>query len=248
LSTQPPNFTVRLNEAIRPYMGGVKGDATAVLEAERLLGQLRLDFPNQPVADAYHGSAMTLIARDKRNPVDKLSWSRRGLELLDQAVAAAPQDRTIRLLRGKAAYKLPEEHFRRTETAIADYHFLLERELAGPPIFGNEELSVLLDELGEAYFRIGRNEDAGVSWRRLEQVALDPQVKLSVRQKLQSLSGKPAVDPRKLSKHSVKMELFRSAAHATGSALMDWSGLNKPPALPKGRSKKGGKYRKPSKR
>lgn len=215
--TEP--FYVRLDQAIRLYKEGVTGSVTAVQEANRLLERLRFENAS-PLVDAYHGATMILIARDKTKPLDKLKWSKNGLKLLDKAVAAAPQDRLIRLLRGKAAYKLPEKYFRRTQTAIEDYTFLIDQEIRHEDILKPEEYSELIYELGEAYYRIGQNQDAAKYWRRLENQTQDPKLQQLLKQNLQSLEGKPAIE-NKTTDGSTSMMVV--ATRAVGNALQHWA-------------------------
>jgi len=220
----PASFIERLDEAVNLHRAGITGDANAVEEANRLLEQLRLDYPGRPLADAYHGSAMILTARDKTKVMEKLKWARRGLKLLDDAAAADSQDTMIRLLRGKAAYNLPEKYFHRTETAIEDFGFLIERDVESSGLLEREEYLELIYELGDANYRIGRNQAAAMSWSRLAQAAGEhPRFLNLARQKLQTVEGKPdkSVDP------SDSVSLLALAigvvARGTGSALIAWS-------------------------
>lgn len=215
------SFNVRLDQAIGLYREGVAGNVTAVQEANRLLERLRFDYPASPLADAYHGGIMILVARDKTKPLDKLRWSKNGLKLLDKAVAAAPQEGIIRLLRGKAAYKLPEKHFQRTQTVIEDYTFLIDQEIRQEGILKNEEYSQLIYELGDAYYRIGRNQDAAICWRRLENQTQDPELQERLRQNLQSLEGKPAIENKTTTDKSTSILIF--ATRAVGNALESWA-------------------------
>lgn len=213
-------FNERFDQAIRLYKKGVAGNVTAVQEANQLLERLRFIYPADPLVDAYHGGTMILIARDKTKPLDKLRWSKNGLKLLDKAVAAAPQDGMIRLLRGKAAYKLPEKYFRRTQTAIEDYTFLIDQEIRQEDLLDAEEYSQLIYELGEAYYRIGRNQDAAMCWRRLENQTQDPKLQQHLKQNLQSLEGKPTIE--NITTDSLASMLIR-ATHAVGNALQSWA-------------------------
>ncbi|WP_216625679.1 hypothetical protein [Paenibacillus planticolens] len=215
-------YTERLDHAISLWRDGADGSVTAVQEANRMLEQLRLDYPGNPLADAYHGSTMILTARDLTKPLEKLRWSKNGLKLLDKAVAAAPQDGMIRMLRGKAAYMLPEKHFQRTQTAIEDYVFIINQELHQEGFLETEEYSKLIYELGDAYYRIGRNQEAAVYWRRLEQQTQDPKYRDLLKQKLQSLEGKPAIEfiQENVSPTSI---LVGNLAQAAGTALQRWA-------------------------
>jgi tetratricopeptide (TPR) repeat protein len=215
-------FQKKLDQVIRLHKEGVAGNANAVQEANRLLEQLRQEHPGRPIADAYHGSVMILIARDKSKALEKLRWSKRGLKLLDGAVAAAPQDNRIRLLRGRTSYRLPEKHFRRTETAIEDYVFLIDQHMRQEGFLGNEEYTQLIYELGEAYSRIGRNQDAANCWRKLEKQAADPKYRNLAKQKLQSVKNKPANQKIKDTDNPDLTNVIGVVVRATGATLLKW--------------------------
>lgn len=231
------SFNERLDQAILLYKEGVADSVTAVQEADQILERLRIDNPAHPLADAYHGATMILIARDKTKPLDKLKWSKKGLKLLDKAVAAAPQDGLIRLLRGKAAYKLPEKYFRRTQTAIEDYTFLIDQEVRQEGILETEEYSQLIYELGEAYRRIGRNQDAARHWKRLENQTQDPELQRLIKQNLQSLEGKPAIETIAYDKPASSMMIG-----AVGNALQSWAKKKEEEAHRKRRKKKKSRH------
>ena len=215
-------FNERLDKIISLHKKGAKGNVTAVQEANQLSERLRLDYPDHPHAEAYHGSIMILIARDKTNPLEKLKWAKNGLKLLDKAVAAAPHDSMIRYLRGKSSYSLPEKYFQRTRTAIEDYTFLIDQESLQEGILGTNIYTILTYELGEAYRQIGRNKVAARCWMKLEQQTQDPEFRQLLRQKLQSLEGKPSVEHIPAN-DSIKSILMGKAAHAAGHKLLKWS-------------------------
>jgi tetratricopeptide (TPR) repeat protein len=215
-------FNERLDKIIALYKKGAKGSQTAVQEANQLLERLRLDYPDHPHAEAYHGSTMLLIARDKTNPMDRLKWAKNGLKLLDKAVAAAPHDSRIRYLRGRSAYRLPEKYFQRTRTVIEDYTFLIDRESLQEGMLGANDYMKLSYELGEAYRRIGHNEDAVRCWSKLEQQTQDPAFRQLLRKKLQSLEGKPSVEHIP-DNDSITSILMGKAARAAGSTLLKWA-------------------------
>ncbi|WP_314586846.1 hypothetical protein [Paenibacillus terrigena] len=210
-------FNERLTLAIQLYMDGVAGNVTAVQEAHRILEQLRVDYPDKPLVDAYYGSTMILIARDKTEAFDKLKWSKQGLKMLDNAVAAAPHDSMIRLLRGKSSYNLPEQHFYRTKTVIEDFTLVLNTQ---SDTLDTEKQLELIYELGEAYTRIGQNQEAAAHFRRLESQTQNSAWKQLSKQKLQALEGKPAIENiPNFSPSSILIEATRSV----GSALLSWA-------------------------
>jgi tetratricopeptide (TPR) repeat protein len=215
-------FNERLDKIISLYKKGAKGNVTAVQEANQLLERLRPDYPDHPHAEAYHGSIMLLIARDKTTPLERLKWAKNGLKLLDKAVAAAPHDSRIRYLRGRSSYRLPEKYFQRTRTVIEDYTFLIDRESFQEGILRDNEYTKLAYELGEAYRRIGQNEDAARCWMKLEQQTQDPEFRQLLRKRLQSLEGKPSVEHIPAN-DTITSILMGKAAHAVGNTLLKWA-------------------------
>ncbi|MBO9600575.1 MAG: hypothetical protein J7559_22475 [Cohnella sp.] len=225
-SEEQTSYGAKLAQVIVLYQQCVAGNKQALNEADEALERLRDEYPDRPLADAYHGGIMILKARDKRNPLLKLRSVRKGLKLLDNAVAAAPQDLTIRLLRGKAAYHLPEEHFRRTTAAIEDYHMLLQNEDELKKRVSPEGVPQLIDELGDAYFRVGRNLDAANCWRRLEQQTEYPAYQQLARTKLKSVEGKPPVEQvKRTTDVSASSILIGLAAGVTGNVIMNMTGI-----------------------
>lgn len=211
-----------LKQVIPLHMDAVEGNKMAVQDLHQLLERVRSDNLNYPLADAYHGSTMILIARDKTKPLEKLRWSKAGLKLLDGAVKAAPQEGMIRLLRGKAAYKLPEKHFHRGQTAIEDYTFLIDREMRKEGFLETKNYLQLIYELGEVYYRIGQNQAASMCWKRLMNETQDPDFQHLLKQKLKNLEGKPSVEhiPNTDSLTSI---LIRRVVTATGNVLESWA-------------------------
>lgn len=96
-------FEQRLAEAVQLYEEAAAGNVDALWEANRVIERLRLDYPGNAIADAYHGGVQVLLARTMRNPMERRKWARRGLKLFHQAAATSPQDHTIRMLRDTIA-------------------------------------------------------------------------------------------------------------------------------------------------
>ena len=212
------DIEILLKQVIPLHKDAMKGNKKAVQDMHQLLERVRSDYPGHPLADAYHGITMMLFARDKTNPLDRLRWSKEGLKLLDGAVSAAPQDGRIRLLRGKAAYRLPEKYFHRTQTVIEDYTFLIDREMHEKGFLETKKYLQLIYELGELYCRIGRYHAAAMCWKRLKNETQDPDFLHLLKLKLKSLEGKPAENAERPT--SI---LIRRAFRAAGSELVNWA-------------------------
>ncbi|MBD1379823.1 hypothetical protein IC621_06230 [Bacillus sp. IB182487] len=183
---------------------------------------------------------MMLIARDKTSPLSRLKGSKAGLKILDGAVSAAPQNGRIRLLRGRAAYRLPEKYFHRAHTVIEDYTFLIDQKMHEEGFLETNNYLKLIYELGEVYCRIGRNQAAIMCWRRLTNETQDSDFLHLLKLKLKSLEGKPAVEhiPNTESPTSI---LIRKAVRAAGSELLSWAEQQKKEETPRNRLNQKGR-------
>ncbi|MFM9281226.1 hypothetical protein [Paenibacillus jiagnxiensis] len=182
---EPHSFEQRFAKAVELHNEAVRGNTDAVWKAHHEFESLRTDHPGHPLADAFHGSVMSLIARDESNPLTRFQWANRSLKLLDESVASAPTESRIRKLRGNIAFRLPEEIFHRTETVIEDYLFLINEELCNPGSLSLETYNKLIYELGEAYHRVDRLQEAKMCWSKLLKQTEDPEYHRLVEQKLQ---------------------------------------------------------------
>ncbi|UOQ83710.1 hypothetical protein [Gracilibacillus salinarum] len=194
VNTSEGNIKLSQEQISSLHKKAVAGNKKAVQDLHHLLEQARPNSPDNPPLDAYHGSTMILVARDATIPLDKLKWSKSGLKLLDKAVSAEPQHRMIRLLRGKAGYQLPEDYFQRSQSAIEDYTFLIERQIDGEGFLDKRRYFQLIYELGELYSRIGQNGNARKCWLTLKNKSNDPNLLHLLEIKLKELEDKPDVE------------------------------------------------------
>jgi len=239
------NFDQLFGQAVDLHNKGVAGDAAAVQQALAQLEQLYRSYPGRPLVEAYYGSAMILSARDKSGNSEKYKWASQGLKHLDQAVAASPRDGVIRQLRGRNSFKLPEQYFQRTQTAIEDYTFVIEQHLGGERQLDTEQYAKTVYQLGEAYARIGRNADAASWWSRLETEASGSEVQPLAAQRLQEIASKPAVETV-LSEASNTMIV--DATRAIGTLLVRWAQQELEKEQKKSKKKKDKKDKKKKKK
>jgi hypothetical protein len=81
----------------------------------------RLDAdPDDHLARVYLGSAHSLRSAESGWGPAKLKHLKRGGQLMDEAVAAAPDDPRVRFVRGVNGYKVPKR-FKRRELAVKDF-------------------------------------------------------------------------------------------------------------------------------
>ena len=124
------------------YKRAVAGDKEAVEQCVALLETAVKEQPNNQVARVYLGSAYALRSRDMSFGFAKLSTFRRGMALMDEAVAAAPDNPRVHFVRGLTCDPLPA-FLGRKQIAHDDFVRLAEMAKQSPEKFTSGELSVI---------------------------------------------------------------------------------------------------------
>ncbi len=149
-----------LQEAIVLHDKGVAGDKSAVQKAYDILEkQYEVQRDNERVR-AYFGSTKALMGRDEEHPSKRIQYVLSGLKLLDQVVEESPELIEVRLLRGNICGSLPEMYFNRTETAIEDFRYLIERYNENENTLTAEQYESVLKNIIEAFETLNRREEA----------------------------------------------------------------------------------------
>lgn len=131
------------------YARALAGDKQAVTDCiARLEGLSRREPANQ-LARVYLGSAYTLRSRDLGFGPEKLRTLRRGLAVMDEAVAAAPGDVKVRLCRALTTHALPR-FFGRAAESRRDFALLAQRAKAEPEKFDADDLRALAPHVESA--------------------------------------------------------------------------------------------------
>ena len=187
-------------QAVSLHKLGVEGDRDSVKEAFKLLEKLRELAPQNTLVEAYYGSATSLLGRDAVNPTERFNKAIRGLKILDSVVAHEPESVEIRTLRAYVCYRLPENFFHRTGTAVEDLSYLAARYDSDPP-FSHEFYCQVLFDLGAAYKRLSQSREAESTWQKLLSVTRDPKyIELLRAEGFQAASLIPAQDTEKKNK------------------------------------------------
>lgn len=140
---------------------GVEGDAKAVVECIETLQAVLAREPENQLARVYLGSAYTLRSRDLWIGPKKLETLKQGGAFMDQAVAAAPDDPRVRLVRAVNSLKLPRL-FGRRKLAIEDFEkLLLNIETLAP-----EEQQAVYFFAGTAFEDEGQRKRAIELWEK----------------------------------------------------------------------------------
>lgn len=98
------SFSYDINKIRRNYIEGVKSEKVATQLYEELK---KIEKPS-PLILAYLGSSDALRAKHSINPINKLSYLKKGCKTLNQAVALSPNQIEIRFLRFSLEHYLPD--------------------------------------------------------------------------------------------------------------------------------------------
>jgi hypothetical protein len=147
------------------YGRGLRGDEQAVVDCISALEAKLAIQPNDQLARVYLGSAWTLRSRDLPIGPGKLSALRKGVTLMDEAAAAAPNNADVLLLRAVTNEALPVFLGQR-KVAHAQLDELLARLEKGSAKLKPADQQLLYLNAGEAAKRAGDKERARELWRR----------------------------------------------------------------------------------
>jgi hypothetical protein len=147
------------------YARGLRGEEHAVIDCISALEAKLAVQPNNQLARVYLGSAWTLRSRDLPIGPGKLSAVRKGIALMDDAAAAAPNDTNVLLLRAVTNEALPAFLGRR-KVARAQLDELLALLEKGSAKLKPVDQQLLYLNAGEAAKQAGDKERARELWRR----------------------------------------------------------------------------------
>jgi tetratricopeptide (TPR) repeat protein len=147
------------------YARGLRGDEQAVVDCISALEAKLAVQPNDQLARVYLGSAWTLRSRDLPIGPGKFLALRKGVSLMDEAAAAAPNDGDVLLLRAVTNEALPVFLGQR-KVARAQLDELLARLEKDSVKLKPADQQLLYLNAGEAAKRAGDKERARELWRR----------------------------------------------------------------------------------
>jgi tetratricopeptide (TPR) repeat protein len=147
------------------YQRGLGGDKAAVDECIAKLEDVLHKQPGNQLARVYLGSAYTLRSRDLGIGPAKLKALNHGLALMDEAVAAAPNDAQVRLLRALTTESLPAL-FGRGKTAREDFALLASNAIRDPGTLDDRDLQLIFYHAGNAAQQSGDRPRAVELWKR----------------------------------------------------------------------------------
>ncbi len=168
------------------YARGLAGNAQAVIDCIAALEKRLANAPNDQLARAYLGSAYTLRSRDLGLGKAKLDTLRKGLALMDEAVAAAPGNADVALTRAVTNEALPIFLGRR-KVARAQLNELLALVEKEPVKLRPVDRQLLYLNAGEAARHAGDKERARDLWERGLTITADAKLNAEIREALAQL-------------------------------------------------------------
>jgi hypothetical protein len=156
-----------------------KGDKAVTLALIAKLEALTLAHPENQLYKAYLGSAYTLRSRDIGFGPSALTFLKKGLKTMDEAVNSAPDKATVRFIRAINNFSLPV-FVNRRDNAREDFEILV-KKLHGNP----ENLSPITQQAiyyysGIAFLQLRRKEDAKKSFIQGAALHADPDLNTKI--------------------------------------------------------------------
>jgi tetratricopeptide (TPR) repeat protein len=157
------------------YERGLAGDQRAVLQCISALDHALQTEPDNQLARVYLGSAWTLRSRDLGIGLAKLSALNKGIALMDEAVAGAPGDAHVRLVRAITCQALPF-FTGRPKMARGEFIALVEAVTERPEKLAPADRQLLYLEAGFSAKNSGDNQRAIELWKRGLDHQTDPKL------------------------------------------------------------------------
>lgn len=148
LSISSATPTLQQQEIAELYRRGLGGDKAAVEQSIEKLEAALKNQPNNQLARVYLGSAYTLRSRDLGFGPKKLEALKRGLAMMDEAVAAAPEEPKVRLVRALTTSSLPVI-FGRRASSRKDFELLAQAAQSAPGKFEEGDLQIIYKNTGK---------------------------------------------------------------------------------------------------
>jgi len=146
------------------YRRGLEGDKTAVEQCIGALESALQEEPGNQLARVYLGSAYTLRSRDMGFGPTKLRVLKQGAAVMNEAVAAAPDNPKVRLARALTTSALPGILGYAAESR-KDFEQLAEIAQRAPEKFGRGDLQIVFYNAGEAAQKSGHRARATELWQ-----------------------------------------------------------------------------------
>jgi len=202
--------------ALELYYRSIKGEKTAS-RAHTLFKSLLEEDPSNTEVMAYLGAVKMMLARDEVDLREKGKYANEGLKMMDLAVLKDPSNPLLRMLRANVAINLPENRFRRTQTAIEDFEYMISVHSENPSAIPSSLLIDVMKGLVKAYERVNKLDMARTYAEKVKEK--DPDYQLPALKNSDQNKGK-TVDITSLpSTNPTLVEYYKQAVHGDEVAL-----------------------------
>jgi hypothetical protein len=177
-------------EARARYYEAVDGRKEALSMASQLFDKVRAQESGDARVMAYTGSIRLMEADRAMAPWKKGRLAKEGVQLLDQAVKAAPNDIEVRFVRAASTSHLPRI-FGRARQSEADFAWLADRVSAAAKsgVIEARLAAAALYHHGANRDRAGDRNGARAAWTEAARVGDGTRAGADARKRLASLGG-----------------------------------------------------------
>jgi len=162
-----PEGSKLLEEAREMHHQAVTGGEEEVAAAFAYFEKALREDPGNHLFMAYHADCLSMMGRESGDHALLFGNAIKALIDLDKAVNANPENIEIRLLRANHSYRLPEQFFRRSATAMGDFEYLLQLYQEDNTVFDQKTWLRIQEDLGQVYERLEMKEEAKLVWGKL---------------------------------------------------------------------------------
>jgi tetratricopeptide (TPR) repeat protein len=154
-------------EAIDLYIQAFSGDKKAADKACDYFKRAHLADPGNPLIKVYYADCLSLAGSYEKTAEIMIGKAIQAMKMFDSVVNSNRDNINFRFMRAYHSFRLPEAFFHRTNVAIIDFEYLIERYENDPTVFSEEIYWQLLYDLGLANVKIELPEDAKEIWEKL---------------------------------------------------------------------------------
>lgn len=152
---------------LRLYDRALAGSLEAARKAVEFFEEAVEQDPKNEMLQAVYHDCLSLIGRYSQDTFKMFGSAINAIKSFDSLIADHPDHIPLRFMRAYHSFRLPEAFFKRSAAAIADFEYLLNCFDKDPSVFPVEASWQLQLDLGVAYERLERMDQAPEIWGRL---------------------------------------------------------------------------------
>ena len=156
-----------LKEGKRLLHLGEAGDVAAAQKAHEIFSEAHSTWSEDPTITGLYSSSLSLMGRYAPEGGTMFSQAIQAIAMMEEAIRKDPTSIELRRIRAAHSYRLPEQFFFRTTTAITDLTYLASQYESGSTEIDAGEYRKILYCLGDSYLRLGMLLEAKDTWERL---------------------------------------------------------------------------------